>query len=98
MSWAKSQFPRQSAFVADAVEDERDHGALDVVKVFGRQATNCQGVSYTFLVDAGKVHPCRGPWQLLVARVRVRALDRFIRASAWPQGFDPGHWNVPKVL
>jgi hypothetical protein len=82
LSSSKSQFPRQSAFVADAVEDERDHGSLDVVGVFGRQATNRQGKAYTFLVNAGKVFQCRGPWQLLVARVRVRALERFMRALA----------------
>jgi hypothetical protein len=60
LSWSKSQFPRQSAFVADAVEDEWYHGSLDVVEVVGRQATNRQGVADAFLVNAGEVHPRRG--------------------------------------
>jgi hypothetical protein len=43
----------------NAVEDERDHGSLDVVEVFGRKAAESQGVANTFLIDTGEVRPCR---------------------------------------
>jgi hypothetical protein len=56
----KSEATGEASFIAEAVEDERDHRPLDLMELLLCEAADSEWITNTFLEDAVEEHPCPG--------------------------------------